>query len=89
MKIGWEVGEGKGLGEVGKKASERHGQLVTQRCSPRQAQAPAAGSACPSLSSQDSEAGPLTQPGERPSEVHVAVPRWNQRGGQGIGTMER
>lgn len=89
MKIGWGVGEGKSLGKVGKKEQERHGQLVTQRSSPRQAQAPAAGSACPLPSSQDSEAGPLTPPGETPSEVHVAVPRWNQRGGLGLGTMER
>lgn len=27
--------------------------------------------------------------GERPSEVHVALPRWNKRGGLGMGTMER
>lgn len=27
--------------------------------------------------------------GERPSEVHVALPRWNTRGGLGMGTMER
>lgn len=43
------MGVRKGLGEVGKKEQEGRGQLVTQRCSPRQAQAPAPAQPAPAV----------------------------------------
>lgn len=85
------MGIRKGLGEVGKKEQEGRGQLVTQRCSPRQLR-PQPRLSLPLLSSPVSQAGPLIHQGERLVEVHVAVPRRDKRrtgrGNNGEATLE-